>query len=219
MSVDGDSHPPNRESQLRTRLAEMLTEVEAILKELRGQGSDEDSPEKRRKAFRVIKGGLILVLIGAVLGMASAAGWAGKHVRTVAGAAVTVGAAGVIAGALLAQGSAPPPRHGSVGPIPRPHATASATAASPSPPPIVGASPSAPHRPGRTLPPPLVAVPSRVRRPSGAPLGAAPSPAGPSPTPSRPAPSPTGSPPPPPPFSCPAGLVLQVVGIGVYVCV
>jgi len=220
MSVDGDSHPPNRETQLRARLAEMLSEVEAILKELRG-GDDEDSPEKRRRAFRYVKGGLILILIGASLGMANAAGWAGRHVRTVAGAAVTVGAAGVIAGALLAQGSPGPHSHAGVPPV-WPHATPTVSvSASPSKSP--GPSPSAHPRPGRTrgLPPTVsVLVPTRGRRPSPAASGAGTGPVGPSPTPSRPGPTPSsGSPPPPPPFVCPAGLVLQVLGIGVYVCV
>src|SRR5215472_2530402 len=122
MSVDGDSRPPSRESQIRVRLAELRAEIDLLLGELRGDRDEEDSPEKRRAAFELLKGGLILVLIAASLGMASAAGWAARHTRTIAAATVTVGAAGVIAGALLAHGS----------PVPRSHAGIPSTRAVPS---------------------------------------------------------------------------------------
>ena len=223
MSASGDGEPtPTRKQQIWARVGQIRAELDALLREAQGIGDDEDTPEKRRAAFRLLKGGLILVLIGASLGMAHAAGWVGRHARTVAAAAVTVGAAGVIAGALLAHGSAPPPRHGATGPIPAPSATATLSpSAAPRASASAGEPSSAPHGPGRTVPAPMVAVPSRSRRTGAAASGAPHSPAGASPTPSRPAPTPTGSPPgpPPPPWMCPIGMLLKVIGIGVYVCV
>lgn len=221
MSVNGDGEPrPSREQQIRTRIGEIHEELGALLRELKGDGGDEDSPEKKRAAFRIIRGGLILILIGASLGMANAAGWTARHARTVAAAAAGAGVAAVIAGGLLAHGSPVPHGHAGVPPT-RPAPTVSA---SPSPSRSGSSpSPSAHPAPSRTkgLPPTVpVLLPSRGRRPSPAASGAGTGPVGPSPTPTRPAPSPTsGSPPPPPPFSCPAGLVLRVLGIGVYVCV
>jgi hypothetical protein len=219
MSVNGDGEPrPSREQQIRARIGEIHEELGALLRELRGEGGEEDSPEKKRAAFRLLKGGLILVLIAASLGMANAAGWTARHARTVAGAAVGAGAAGMIAGALLAHGSPVPHPHAGVPPT-RPTAAVSASPSHSGSSP----SPSAHPRPERTrgLPPTVpVLMPPRSRRPSPAASGTGTGPVGPSPTPSRPGPSPTsGSPPPPPVFSCPAGLVLQVLGIGVYVCV
>lgn len=202
------------------RIGEISQELAALVRELGGGGDDGgDSPEKRRRAFRLLKGGLILVLIGASLGMASAAGWAGRHARTIAAATVTVGAAGVIAGALLAHGSPVPRSHAGVPPV-KP-STAPSASAVPAQPTSVGAPSSAAPKPRHTRGVPTIPVllPSRGRRPSGSPSGGSAVPVGPSPTPSRPAPSPTGSPPLPPPFSCPAGLVLRVIGIGLFVCV
>lgn len=223
MSASGDGEPtPTREQQIIARIGQIREELGALMRELTGEGDEEDSPEKRRKALRLLKGAGILVLIAASLGMAHAASWTARHARTVAGAAVGAGAAGVIAGALLAH-SAPPPRHGSIGPIPHPSSTPSISASAS----VSASAPSSASPKERTRPPLPVPLPvvSRSRKPSAAASGAAAGPVGPSPTPGRPSPSPTATSPPPtpippaPPFTCPAGLILRVIGIGVYVCV
>lgn len=217
MSASGDGHPtPTRKRQIWARVGQIRAELDALMREAQGIGDDEDTPEQRRAAFRLLKGGLILVLIGASLGMAHAAGWVGRHARTVAAAAVTVGAAGVIAGALLGHGSAPPVRHGATGPIPRPSGTPTLSA-----PASVSAAPSpraTPKKKGRPPVPIPVPVLSRSRKPSAPAAGAVAGPVGASPTPGRPSPSPSATSP-PPPFVCPAGLLLRVLGVGVYVCV
>ena len=219
MSVNGDGEPgPSREQQIRARIGEIHEELGALLRELRGEGEDEDSPEKKRAAFRLLKGGLILVLIGASLGMASAAGWAGRNVRTIAATAVTVGAAGVIAGALLAQGSPTPPTQAGVPPVKPPAVPSASASAGPTGSGTASPSVQPPSGHPSRVPTVPVLVPTR-RRPAATASGATASPAGPSPTPSRPAPSPAPTGSPPPPFICPAGLILEVIGIGLYVCV
>jgi len=215
--VQGDGDGDNRRRWIIARIAQIRSEFDDRAQELGGLIEEldrlEQPQEKRHKrlppGWEVITGG------GAIAALVAA--WGRRHWRPVAAAAVSVAGAAFIAGALLAHG-APPPRHGATGPTQRPNATATASVSA-VPTASAGAPSSTPHKPGRTLPPPLVAVPSRGRRPPGVPSGAAPSPAGPSPTPTRPGPSPTTSPPPPSPFACPAGLLLQVLGIGLFVCV
>jgi hypothetical protein len=148
----------------------------------------EPTPEERRRAFMVIKGGgagapiPLFALLGAKLR---------RHWRPAAATAggVTVAAA-VTAAALLAHGS--PPSRTPAKPAPTralPTASATPTAASPSP----SRARPAPTRPPGSVPP-VVPLPIRTRRstPSGAPVASSPS-GPPTPTPSASAPSPSAS--------------------------
>jgi hypothetical protein len=216
--TDGDGDGKSRRQWIIDRIAQIRAEFDDRAQELGGLIEELDRLEQpivQKRHKRLPPGWEVFTGGGAIVALVAA--WGRRHWRPVAAAAGAVAGSAVIAGALLAHG-APPPRHGATGPTPRPSATATASAPA-SLTPSARAPSSAPHKPGRTLPPPLVAVPSRGRRPGGVPSGAAPSPAGPSPTPTRPGLAPSATPSPPPPFTCPAGLILEVIGIGLYICV
>lgn len=227
--ADGDSHPQDLRTiaqitAIRRRLEEInagvsayADETDELIQKLRTLEASLEEPHRHLRLLPPL----------AVIGAGASAGgqWVARHGRSVSAGALTVGAAGIIAGALLAHGSAAPHARGG----PQLPLTA------PSGVPAVSLTPGAWTPPSRAVPrptrtpsgPPIVpvVVPRRGRRPSAAPSPAQP-PVGPDPTPSRPA-SPWPSPsapsstrkPTPQPSPCPIGLSLRITALGLSVCI
>lgn len=185
--------------------------IEVIAEDYDLPNGREPTPEQRRAAFKVIRGG------GAgafVLALGTLAAWLRKHWRSVGTALAASGVTAVIAVGLLAHGS-PPANHPQAGrsPTTPPGSTQTAYTTAPQPTTRPG------HTPRRAMPPPPV-LPAR-RKPSAPTPGqtaAAPQPQprpplSPVPTPRRPTPAPS------PVSTCPVGVAVQLPGIGVTICV
>ena len=146
----------------------------------------EDTPEQRRKAFTVIKGGRLGVLI---LPLAFLATRVRRHWRPAAAIVGTAAATAALTAALLAHGS-PPPRPYTAIPPTRSARTPGVPSVAPSAS-TSRARPAPSRPPGRT--PPVIPLPVRTRRSTPATAPAPASPSGPPPTPASPAPRPTPS--------------------------
>jgi hypothetical protein len=193
-----------RRAKIHDRIVAIREELDQLLRELGAPESGIEEAEQRRARFTIIKGGLALAGPGAL------AAWASRHARGIAAAAVGAGAVAVIAGALLAHGPSARIPHGAPGPAPQPSATAPARPGAPSP-----SSTVVPKPPGRPpVPPPVLIVPVRSRRPSAsasaAPAGAPTPPPTPASSPSRTA---------RPSARCTAGLALRLLAISATACV
>jgi hypothetical protein len=169
--------PTGEEGQLAARLAAIRTEMTGIDREL----ASLQSPERRRRAFRVITGGAA----GAAALLASGPAWASRHSRTIAASTVSA-VGGAVAGTAVTVAVM---GHPAAGPHTEP--VPPYLSALPAPTATLDTSPSPQHtrpRGKRTPPLPPILTPASRRR-SPAPAPTAPD-AGP-PTPPTPVGSPT----------------------------
>lgn len=181
--------------------------IDVIAEDYDPVNGNEPTPEQRRAAFKLIRGG---GASGVILLLAGVLAWLRKHWRELATAVAASGVTAVIAVAVLARGAPPTPPHAGRSPSP-PGVTQTAFTTAPSP----------TTKPGRTPrrvapPPPVIAT---RRKPSSPAAGKSrPAPPPPRPSPSR-SPTPPHTPTPSPSPTCPVGVAVHLPGAGITICI